>query len=197
MSGVLGPVACLVPLVRIDLTMWRSLVCHQGALLSMVEEIRDSSTSVARRSSMLEFLSDLCRQPTFLEDIFGNYDCSPASQNVFEEVMQTFASVRSSSTSLPSSASVLTKRLHAVLWHQYAYPWDHSMSGPQLLALEAILATVQRLLERETTWKENLEQYQPHGTESPTSAQSDNVRSSESAAFEVRPAPSTVMCRSD
>jgi len=131
----------------------------KGALLSMVEEIRDSSTSVARRSSMLEFLSDLCRQPTFLEDIFGNYDCSPASQNVFEEVMQTFAS--------------------------YAYPWDHSMSGPQLLALEAILATVQRLLERETTWKENLEQYQPHGTESPTSAQSDNVRSSESAAFEA------------
>ena len=60
------------------------------------------------------------------------------------------------------------------------------MDPSKLLALEGMLATLQRLIERSMSWRESIERYQQHGTESPTSAQSDNMRSSESVAFEFQ-----------
>ena len=65
----------------------------QIALLALLRTVQDVSTTPVRRDNIFEFLSDLCRQPTFLEDIFANYDCNPGSQNIFEELMQAFATV--------------------------------------------------------------------------------------------------------
>ncbi|KAK3256646.1 hypothetical protein CYMTET_34225, partial [Cymbomonas tetramitiformis] len=70
----------------------------------------------------LECLVDLCRQPTFMVDMYTNYDCSLECSNVFEDI-----------------CSLLSKN---------AFPVNCPLSAVHLLSLEGLLAIVCGIADR-------------------------------------------------
>ncbi|XP_038699298.1 ARF guanine-nucleotide exchange factor GNOM-like [Tripterygium wilfordii] len=75
-----------------------------------------------RQEVAMEALVDLCRQKTFISEMFANFDCDIAGCNVFEDL-----------------ASLLSKN---------AFPVNEPLSAMHILALDGLIAIIKGIAER-------------------------------------------------
>lgn len=88
-------------------------------LLGPPEPDNDGSTTQSRplvppaygqtRDLLLETLSQIARHPSFMADIYANYDCDVNSENLLERLMDFLTKVTRPST-LPNSADVTSSQ---------------------------------------------------------------------------------------
>ncbi|KAM7493379.1 hypothetical protein LguiB_027988 [Lonicera macranthoides] len=97
--------------------------------------------SYQQQEVAMETLVDLCRQQTFMAEMYVNFDCDISCNNVFEEL-----------------ANLLSKS---------AFPVNSPLSTMHILALDGLIAMIQGMAERtfgELPASQNLEDYQPFWT---------------------------------
>ncbi|OVA02830.1 SEC7-like [Macleaya cordata] len=149
MSPLILSMVCNI-ILNLYLHLRTELKLQLEAFLSSVilrlAQSKHGDTSYQQQEVLMEALVDLCRQKTFMAEMYANFDCDISCSNVFEDV-----------------SNLLSKS---------AFPVNSPLSSMHVLALEGLVAVVQGFSERigsSPTFTEqtllSVEQYSPFWNE--------------------------------
>ena len=99
------------------------------------------------RELMLETLSHIARHPSFMVDLYVNYDCDVNCEDLFETVIELLAKVRNIyfADGNPADRSLFTKGVHSP---QSLLHGPEAQQASQLLCLDTLLEFVKHMSSR-------------------------------------------------
>lgn len=119
LSTVCSIVLNLYHLMRVKLKL--QLEAFFSSVLMKIA-LNKHGASYQQQEVAMETLVDLCRQPTFIHEMYANYDCDISCSNVFEDL-----------------ANLLSKS---------AFPVNSPLSAIHVLALEGLIAMINGMAEK-------------------------------------------------